>query len=303
MLNLPAAGSLSVTLGPMVTTTSVTWGLDESDTLELNGRTARAADTTRISRFLDLVRALQPGLGGAMVVSTNDFPTAAGLASSSSGFAALALAATAAAGLSLDPTQLSVLARRGSGSAARSIFGGAVRMFGGERLDGTDSFAEPIDPLENWDLRVVIAVTTEGAKDTSSTDGMWLTQATSPYYDAWVAGVEPDVAAAIAAIAARDFDRLSAIAEASALRMHACAMGADPGVLYWRGATIDTIHQVRRLRARGVPCFFTVDAGPHVKVFTLAGHEELVADELMSVPGVVRTISAEPADGARLVTP
>lgn len=291
-LNLPAAGSLSVTLAPMATTTRLTWG-KSSDAFTLNGRAASGRDAARLSGFLDLVRALRPDLGGAEVVSENNFPTAAGLASSSSGFAALALAATHAARVELGPAALSVLARRGSGSAARSLVGGLVRMDGGRLGDGSDAFATQVDPLTDWPLQVVIAVTTEASKETSSTDGMTLTQQTSPYYPAWVAGVEPDIDEAVEAIASRDFDRLARVAEASAMRMHACALGADPAVLYWRGATVDVIHTVRALRRQaGIPCFVTVDAGPHVKVFVLPEHVDRVNRALLEVPGVLRTILA-----------
>lgn len=310
-LNLPAAGSLSLTLGPVRTETTVRFGAD-ADRLQLNGRWAADSETRKLKRVLELVRArvardrgaaAAADLGGAEVVSGNDFPTAAGLASSSSGFAALALAASHAAGLRLSPAELSDLSRQGSGSAARSIFGGFARMHAGTRADGTDAVAEQLHGPDHWGLRVVIAVTVEGAKEVASTDGMTLTEQTSPYFAAWIGTVEPDIARATAAIDARDFAGLARVAERSALAMHASAIAADPGVIYWRGATVDVIHHVRSLRAAGWPVFFTVDAGPHVKVFTLAERAEALANELRSVPGVIRTIAAEPAEGARLIEP
>lgn len=301
-LNLPAAGSLSVTLGPMCTRTRVSFGVAERDSFVLNGIAQSEKETARISRFLDLIRAMAPRAGFATVESSNDFPTAAGLASSSSGFAALALAASHAAGLDLDHATLSVLARRGSGSAARSIDGGFVRMAAGIKLDGTDAFATPIFGPEHWNLHVVIAVTTEKSKDVPSTDGMNLTQRTSPYFGAWIGTVEPAIETASAAIAARDFERLAEVAEASALQMHASAMAAVPGVIYFNGTTIDVVHAVRAMRVRdGLPVFFTIDAGPHVKVFTLADSVAEVTRRLTEIPGVVRTIHATPAPAARIV--
>ncbi len=157
----------------------------------LNGGEADARATGRVSKLLDLVRARAGISERAQVESSNDFPTAAGLASSASAFAALALAATRAAGLSLEDRELSILARRGSGSAARSIFGGFVEMHRGSRADGADSFAEPI--VADWDVRLVIAVTTQGPKATLSTDGMRHTAETSPYYEAWVKMSERDL--------------------------------------------------------------------------------------------------------------
>jgi diphosphomevalonate decarboxylase len=174
-------------------------------------------------------------------------------------------------------------------------------MQAGTRPDGTDAFAEALFDEHHWDLRVVIAVTVEGEKEVASTDGMNLTERTSPYYPAWIETVEPDVQSAITAIAARDFDHLARIAEASALRMHASAIAADPGVLYWRGATVEVIHEVRRLRAGGLPVFFTIDAGPHVKVFTPTDEVAAVVRALEATPGVLRTIVTAPAAGAHLV--
>jgi diphosphomevalonate decarboxylase len=300
-LNLPAAGSLSLTLGPIHTRTVVTWD-QPADSLELGGTPRAGRELARTTQFLDLIRALQPGLGGASVVSHNDFPTAAGLASSSSGFAALAVAAAGAAGLNLPLTHLSELSRRGSGSAARSVCDGFVRMRAGEAADGHDAVAHTVFGADHWDLRVIVAVTTEAEKDVQSTDGMNLTMATSPYYPAWIASVEPSIDEAIAAIGARDFERLAVLAEASALQMHASAIAAVPGVLYWRGATVDILHAVRGWRRQGIPVFFTIDAGPHVKVFTPAAHAEQVDALLRTVPGVLRTLVTHPATGATLVS-
>ena len=189
----------------------------------------------------------------AAVESSNNFPTAAGLASSASAFAALALAATRAAGLTLSDRELSMLARRGSGSAARSIFGGFVEMHRGERADGEDSFAEPI--VTDWDVRLVIAATTQGPKATLSTDGMRHTAETSPYYDAWVKMSPRDLETARDAIARRDLQALGEVTEASCLSMHASAMAARPAVLYFVGATIEgyrTIQELRKRRRAGV---------------------------------------------------
>ena len=299
-LNLPATGSYSLTLAPIRTITTVEWGLGE-DALTLNGAAQQGRPLARIQKFLDLVRAERPSLGFAHVHSENDFPTAAGLASSSSAFAALALAATDAAGIPRDDQALSVLARRGSGSAARSIFGGFVQMNPGERADGLDAFAVPRFGAEHWDLRVLFALTASGEKDVSSTVGMDHTVATSPYFDAWKLGVPPALAEADAAVAGRDFERLAQCAEASALQMHASAIAATPGVLYWNGGTVELIHAVRRLRAQGLPAFFTIDAGPHVKVFVEGAYAERVRAELERIPGVLGVFEAKAGEGARVI--
>lgn len=290
--NLPAVGSLSLTLDALSTRTRVRFDPAlEADQLRLNGRDEPAA-AARISRFLDIVRAAANRHVFAHVDSENNFPTGAGLASSASGFAALAAAATAALGLEPSAAELSALARRGSGSAARSIFGGFVHWHRGERDDGADSFAEPLAPATHWPLRVVVAVTDEAPKATGSTDGMTATQLTSPYFQAWVEGQDADLAEARAAVLARDFDRLADVTEYSCLKMHASAMAARPGVLYWNGATIEGLHAIRGLRAKGLPVCFTIDAGPQVKVVCLPEAEVMACETLLAVPGVKRVIAS-----------
>lgn len=299
-LNLPATDSLSLTLAPLHTHTTVTWRRG-GDAFVLNGVEQRPRDVEKVARFLDLVRMLNPELSGAEIVSHNNFPTAAGLASSASAFAALALAATSAAGVTLSPRELSVLARRGSGSAARSIFGGFVRMnAGGEDEEGNDAYAEAIAESNHWDLRVLFALTTTGAKAIPSTRGMNETMRTSPYFSAWCEQVPRAMHDAEKAIAARDFELLAETAEASALQMHASAIAARPGVVYWNGATVELIHAVRTLRTQGLAAFFTIDAGPHVKVFTTAGDAAKVEEALRAQPGVIDVLAAAPGPGAHL---
>jgi diphosphomevalonate decarboxylase len=300
-LNLPAAGSLSLTLDALGTRTTVRFSAAlAADRLTLNGAAADARATSRVTKFLDRVRARAEITTRADVVTENTVPTASGLASSASGFAALALAATRAAALPATPAELSELARLGSGSAARSIFGGFVEMARGERADGRDAVATPL--ASDWsDVRLVVAVTSDAQKSLGSTEAMERTARTSPYYDAWIASVAADLVDARAAVAARDLARLGAVAERSALRMHASALAAEPGILYWNPATVAAIHAVRALRTGGVPAHFTIDAGPHVKVLTTAAYAQTVADALLRTSGVLRTVVASPGEGAHLV--
>jgi diphosphomevalonate decarboxylase len=305
--NLPAAGSVSMTLGGLETRTSVTFdpalGRDQ---FELDGDVVdNGSRLQRVSGFLDLVRQRAGIDHRARVVSANNFPTAAGLASSASGFAALAVAASSAAGLSLDDREMSVIARRGSGSAARSLYGGYVEMLPGEHAEpavaSEEAFARPIAPPDHWDLRCLVAVTARGKKSVGSTEGMNRTEQTSPYFPAWIESVPPDIDAAKQAIEERDFEHLSVIAERSCLRMHASAIGAEPGVLYWRGTTVDLIHRIREARGAGTPAFFTIDAGPHVKVFCPADRAEDVRRMLDDVEGVHDVLEAWPGQPARVV--
>ena len=301
-LNLPAAGSLSMTLDGLSTHTTVTF-VDHTgqDRLILGGIEQPPAKLGRVRRVLDAVRAAASLEAPALVVSKNDFPTGAGLASSASGMAALAMAAASAAGLDADTATLSRLARLGSGSACRSVLGGFAEWLPGERADGIDSIAVPVASAEHWPLRLLVAVVEEGPKPVSSSRGMASTAVTSPYYRAWLEGVPEHLALARRAIAERDFDLLARVAEASALRMHAAMMTGEPALIYFRPATLAVLDAVRALRAAGREAFFTIDAGPNVKVVAPESGASAVAEALSQVPGVRRIIPARVGPAARLV--
>ena len=302
--NLPAAGSLSLTLGALVTETTVTFDPAlASDEIELDGAPARPADVQRISAFLDLIRTKAAASSRARVTTRNEFPTASGLASSASGFAALAVAATTAAGISCSPRELSMLARQGSGSAARSIYGGFVRMHAGHADDGSDAFAEPIESRLADRVRMVIAVVGGGVPKThGSRDAMEHTAATSPFYRAWIEQVPRDLAAAEGALAAADLAQLGTLAEANALAMHASALAARPAVVYWQPATLALLAEVRAIRARGLAAWATMDAGPHVKVLTSIEDADAVAAALRTVPGATEVTISAPGGPATVTT-
>jgi diphosphomevalonate decarboxylase len=299
--NLPAVPSLSVTLAGMTTTTTVTFdpALAE-DTFALAGAPVAGKPLARVSGLLDRVRAAAGIRERAHVSSSNDFPTAAGLASSASAFAALALASSAAAGLGWGEDKISDLARKTSVSAARSALGGFCELRAGRPGD-EDLWATPVAPADHLALRVVVAVTREGPKPTLSTEGMLHTQRTSPYYPAWVETAPALFGRIRDAVLARDMEALGVAAEESALRMHAAAIAACPGLVYWVGATVEVMEEVRRLRQKGTLAYFTIDAGPHVKVLTSPEHEETVARALAAVPGVTRILHTRPGPGAALV--
>jgi diphosphomevalonate decarboxylase len=299
--NLPAVPSLSVTLAGLRTVTTVAFEPAlPADVFTLGAVLAGKGPTARVVALLDRVRAAAGTSLHAAVSSANDFPTAAGLASSASAFAALALAATAAAGLGWDAAGISDLARRSSVSAARSALGGFVSLRAGEAGDDVLA-AEQVAAPDHFPLRVLVAVTREGPKPTLSTEGMLHTQRTSPYYPAWVETAPALFARVQQAVLGRDLEALGVAAEESALRMHAAAIAARPGLVYWVGATIEVMEEVRRLRARAVPAYFTIDAGPHVKVLTTPADEAAVEAALAAVPGVTRILRAAPGPAATLL--
>jgi diphosphomevalonate decarboxylase len=301
-LNLPAAGSLSLALEPLETATEVSFDPKlKSDEVALDGSRASDAFTERVSRFLDIVRQMAGCDERARVDTKNAFPTGTGLASSASGFAALALAATSALEIELDDDALSALARRGSGSAARSIPGGIAIWAAGRKPDGSDSFARSIAGPEDWDLRVVVGVADPGPKALGSTKAMELTRATSPYYNGWIESTRADLDEAVDAVEKRNFTLLGEITERSAIGMHAAALAARPGIIFWKGATIEALHLIRKLRASGCEAYFTCDAGPQPKVLCLEPDEAKIAAALGGLEGITQVIRCRLGGAARLV--
>lgn len=301
-LNLPAAGSLSVTLDTLWTQTTVAFDRTlEHDALRLNGAVDACAGT-RVSACLDVLRQHAGIAWRARVDTQNNFPTAAGLASSASGFAALVMAASQALDLPLDRKFLSTLARQGSGSAARSLYGGFVAMHAGQLADGSDAFAEPLLPPQDWPLTVVIAITTQQAKAVGSGEGMERSRRTSPFHANWIASVDDDLAAARSAVMAHDFEALAEVGEHSCLKMHADMLSSRPPLMYWSAATMACMQRIRELRGRdGLGVFFTVDAGPQVKAVCLPQDAPRVAAALAEVPGVECTMVSGLGAGAEIL--
>lgn len=294
--NLPAVPSLSMTLDGMRTTTEVVFDAAlAKDQAELGGVVLAGRPLERVVALLDRVRALSSCRLRARVVSSNDFPTASGLASSASGFAALALGATRALGLTLSSEEVSALARASSASAARSLFGGFVA------LGANAHQAEQVAPAAHWPLVMLVAVTTQSPKATGSTEGMQHTSRTSPYYPAWVEHAPRIYAEVRRAVLAKELGPLGLAMEHSALLMHASMIAAAPAVIYWSPITLAVMAQVRELRAAGTEAYFTMDAGPHVKVLTTQENALRVEQSLGVVPGVERVIWCGVGPDAHLV--
>lgn len=300
-LNLPAVGSISVALDALYSETQVSFSSTlAADDVQLDQHT-NAKSTQRISAFLDLIRHRAGMDLRAQVRSRNNFPTGAGLASSASGFAALALAGAQAAGLELSARELSILARQGSGSAARSLFGGYVEMHRGEGNKGEDAYAEPLLDADAWPLHLIIAITDEAPKKIDSTQGMQSSANSSAFYPAWVDSSPDDLAAMRNAIEQRNFTDLGELTEYSCLKMHGLMLSANPGLLYWNAATVALIHRVRELRQDGLGVYFTIDAGPQVKALCRPQDSDAVADALAQVPGVKALRSTGLGPAAHLI--
>ena len=279
--NLPAVGSISITLSELFTEMTVEFdGALDRDHLRINGKTA-ADMLPRISRCLDDLAGMDRQR--ARVQSRCNFPIAAGLASSASAFAALVVAAAGAAGQRRSRAELAGLACRASGSAARSLYGGFVEL---ENSEGSDIAVASLREAGDWPLEVVVAITEPGRKPIGSGQAMQISRETSPFYGRWVDGQPADLEAARLAIAERDFERLAAVAEHNCLKMHSVMWASRPSIVYWNSATISCLQTVRQLQSKGIPVFFTIDAGPQVKAVCAADAIARVARSLAETDGV-----------------
>jgi diphosphomevalonate decarboxylase len=298
-LRLPSSGSISITLAGLETRTTVTFEPEVvRDELELNGNPASPQGLRRVSQHLDLVRHLAGLEMKAHVSSTTGFPPGAGLASSASAFAALTVAACAAAGVGLEPRALSRLARRGSGSACRSIFGGFVEWLAGQ--DDETSYAEPLAPPEHWPLMDLVAIVSREQKPVGSTTGHSLA-ATSPLQSARVADAPRRLAECRQAILSRDFDGLARLTEQDSNMMHAVMITSTPPLLYWAPETLTVMHAVTAWREAGCNVCYSVDAGPNVHCLCTEDEADRISQDLRSLPGVLDVLSARPGGPARLV--
>jgi diphosphomevalonate decarboxylase len=298
-LRIPANGSISLNLDGVYTHTKVMFDAALSeDHLTLAGRPAFEAARQRVSAFLDLVRRMSGVKSFARVVSENNFPTGAGIASSASAFAALALASSRAAGLELDERELSRLARRGSGSACRSIPSGYVEWQAGES-DET-SFAFSLCPAEHWQLTDCIAIVSQTHKPIGSTQGHLLAH-TSPLQAARLVDAPRRLDLCRRAILERDFEAFADIVEVDSTLMHAVMMTSSPPLFYWQPATLAILQAVQSWRQNGIPACSTIDAGPNVHVLCPAAAATQVIALLHEIPGVQQVLSAEVGGGTRLV--
>lgn len=275
-LNLPINASLSVSLAHLGSRTRITPALDGADHVLLNGTelSVDSAFARKVVTFVDLFRG---ALAQPLIIDThNNIPTAAGLASSASGFAALMLALNDFYNLQLAPEQLSAFARMGSGSASRSIFTGFVEWQMGNRDDGMDSHAVQL-PATWPELRIGLVKVATGEKKVDSRAGMQRTVETAHLYQSWPLQAAADLTRLHDAIAEQNFELLGATAEQNALSMHATMIASWPPLLYWQPESVAAMQQVWALREQGVPVYFTMDAGPNLKLLFTAEYEAVLS--------------------------
>ncbi len=297
-LRLPANASLSMNLGSLQTITTVAF--DDRlavDKLVINHHNVNGSALTRVVAHLDLVRAQAKLSSAARVESGSNFPVGSGIASSASAFAALSLAAAAAAGLHLDEAALSRLARRGSGSASRSVPAGYCEwVIGNDETSVACSIASP----DHWDLHDIVAVVSQAHKAVGSTGGHQLA-GTSSLQAARVTGVPDRLTACRKALLARNLTSMGPIIEEDAIIMHAVMMSSHPPLYYWNSATLALIRATQQWRKDGLPVYFSIDAGPNVHLICERAHADAVESEVGKIPGVEDVLSSGPGGPARLI--
>ena len=300
-LILPMNNSLSLTLDAFYTETEVIFSDSYMvDEFYLDGTLQDEKATKKVSQFLDLFRK-EAGLSlKASVISQNFVPTAAGLASSASGLAALAGACNTTLKLGLDDLSLSRFARRGSGSACRSIFGGFVEWEKGH--DDLSSYAKPVpsDSFED-DLAMVFVLINDQKKEVSSRNGMRRTVETSSFYQGWLDSVEGDLYQLKQAIKTKDFQLLGETMERNGLKMHGTTLAAQPPFTYWSPDSLKAMDAVRQLRKKGIPCYFTMDAGPNVKVLVENSHLSEVQETFTKLFSKEQVITAHAGPGIAII--
>jgi diphosphomevalonate decarboxylase len=298
-LRIPMNNSISMNLDGLFTQTTVSFQPSlPFDELIINGHEVAGTGLERVSYILDLIRDQAKISDRAEVMTTNNFPSGAGIASSASAFAALALAGSRAAGLDLSQQDLSRLARRGSGSAARSIPGGFVEWQAGSCDE--DSFAYSLADTDHWKLVDCVAIVSASHKKTGSTEGHSLAP-TSPLQAARVTDAPRRLEICRNAILNCDFDAFASIVELDSDMMHSVMMTSTPALHYWKPASLEMMNRVRAWRAEGIPACYTVDAGPNVHVICPEAEAPMVDKRLREISGVQNVLVARVGAGAQIV--
>lgn len=296
-LNAPATPSISLTLEKLKTETVIEKVKSGDDRFFINGKAADHNSSKRLKAYLDFWRHNRLIDGRFVISSTNNFPTKSGLASSSSGYAALAKGLSVIACRKIGLDRLTKLARIGSGSAARSVCGGLAA------LPNTKNPAARVLLMANqipWGMVIVEVESSE--KEISSREGMQLCRKSSPYFKDWIKQAEQDYRAMLKAIKRMDFQSIGQITENNALAMHACMIATRPSLLFWHPATVEILHAVRSWRQKGLQAYATIDAGPHIVVLGQKADLANIQRRAKKIPGVKSVIKSNPAGEASIIS-
>ncbi len=301
-LMLPTKNSFSLTLDALRTETSITLSSTHHDIITFDWQETTQKSPEKIINFLNKFRKLYNINQYFSINTKNLFPTAAGLASSSSGYAALALGLSKLCNLNLSKKELSQLARLGSGSASRSVYGGFVQWYKGEKDDGSDCFAEQLFPENHWpELSMIIVILDDQAKKISSRVGMQQTIKTGSHYQTWLQESERNLPLLVQAIREKDIVKLGTLVEQDWYGMYQSMLSTIPKIDYLNRTSHAVIAKVKKLRTQNISAYFTTDAGPNVKILCLKKDIHTITNEMQKVNGVMDCITSSIAGEPTIV--
>ena len=277
-LRLPYHDSISVCTAPSHSKTTAEFDPTlDTDRYVIDGEPVGGRGAERVEAVVDHVRTLAGFDHRVRFESVNDFPTNIGFGSSSSGFAAAAVALCTAAELEMTHPEMSTVARRGSSSAARAVTGAFSHLRTG--LDDIDCRSERIEtPLED-ELRIVAAE----IPAYKHTEEAHREAADSHMFEARLAHIHEQIATMRNALREDDFDRAFELAEHDSLSLAATTMTGPAGWVYWKPETLAVFETIRELRDDGVPAYFSTDTGASVYVNTTAEYEARVEDAISAL--------------------
>jgi diphosphomevalonate decarboxylase len=293
--NIPAMSSISLTVDTLASTTKISQQPQMQENVwELNGE--RQPDLGQLLPTLDYLSKVGEIREPCLIQSDNNFPTAAGLASSASGVASIVVAYNRLFDLGLTNKQMAKAAMLGSGSAPRSLLPGIVLLDIENQFD-CRTLAEP----NQWPLSVIVCITDDQRKTMSSREGMEISRKTSPLYESWLKVNASHIKRAKKAINERNLRALGLVAEENCKQMHEVMRTSNPSINYMTNKTIDCINAIESIRNSGFDLFYTVDAGPQVKIICKTEDNGLIQERVSSLPSVRQTLIANIGYGARVI--
>lgn len=291
--NLPDMSSISITIDTLFSTAKVSYDSRlKKDLWILND--IEQESLGQIKPTMNYLKSFKPVKDFCVIESTNNFPTAAGLASSASGVASIVVAINKLFNLNLSEKELINAAILGSGSAPRSLYSGFVY------LNKKNYSCETILDSNQWPLKIIICQTSSDRKLVSSRDGMRISKSTSSYYKDWVNDQDNNIEKALKAIKMKDFDLLGEVSEDNCKKMHKVMETSTPPLIYRNATSHLCIQKIEEMKANGIGIFYTIDAGPQVKIICKAQHADQVISEMKSIPNIQDIIEVNIGQGARL---
>jgi len=291
--NLPDMSSISITIDTLFSTAKVSYDSTlKKDLWILND--IEQESLGQIKPTMNYLKSFKPAKDFCVIESTNNFPTAAGLASSASGVASIVVAINELFNLNLSEKELINAAILGSGSAPRSLYSGFVY------LNKKNYSCETILDSNQWPLKIIICQTSSDRKLVSSRDGMRISKSTSSYYKDWVNDQDNDIKKALKAIKMKDFDLLGEVSEDNCKKMHKVMETSSPPLIYRNATSHLCIQKIEEMKVNGIGIFYTIDAGPQVKIICKAQHADQVISEMKSIPNIQDIIEVNIGQGARL---